>query len=87
MKLWTLLVVLMTFALGCNTAHIKVKETCVWSDVDGILGCDDPRRGEDNRAYARPMQAKDVCTNAQDFLDTQREVLELIRKVDQRRPK
>jgi len=78
----TLLASLMIFVASCDTIHVKQKETCVWSDQDKTLGCDDPRLSDELRKYFRDMEDADVCTNMDDYLDTQREVLKLIEIVE-----
>lgn len=83
MKLLVLLAGLMILGSGCKSQRVKPRETCVYSGEDSILGCDDPRLGDENRNYFRNMQDKDVCSNMDDFLDTQREVLKLIKIIEE----
>lgn len=78
MKLWILLVVLITLATGCDDL-IKPKEVCIVAST-GKLGCDDPRRAE-RRQYTRDLLPGDLVTNREDYFETEKEIIALIKEL------
>lgn len=51
---------------SCETRQIPKIETCVVSS-SGLMGCDDPRLGADDRSYVRESEVTNYCTNFGDF--------------------
>lgn len=77
MKQVILLAVLMTLATACDDL-IKAKEICVQSSEKN-LGCDDPRK--EQRTYTRPIKAGDICTNSDDYFETEKELIAIIKEL------
>ena len=78
-KQLSLLSVLILYVVSCKTNYIKPKEICVVSDSIE-LGCNDERKP--TPSYIRDVRTKDICTNPQDFVEGQQEVIRMAEKIN-----